>query len=159
MGKKGPYSSLKILLKTLVLMIIIACVAPFFLKGPDDSPLLEPKDLKLPDIKKPRTSIIKPQEPVKIYKWKDKNGVWHFSNKEKPSPDAEVILVEPDRHPPPETEPEPARDENTPSDDPPSMTFPLTISPAKVKKLKQDAEKVKVELEKRYEELGRQFGE
>jgi len=170
MKKKGPYSTLKTLLKTLILMIIIACVAPFFLKGPDDSPLLEPKDLKIPDIKTPKVPDIgvpglkKPNEPKKIYKWKDKNGVWHFSNKEKPETDAEVILVEPDRHPPPAAVPEPKGAQEKPSappraDDPSRITFPMTISPSEVKKLKEDAEKIKVELQKRYEEIGKQLGE
>ena len=97
-----------------------------------------------------------------IYRYRDKNGVWHFSDKEKPGTDAEVILVEPDRRSGQkpdqvrtEAEKQPPPDDNAT----PGISFPMTISPSEAKKLKEDAEKVKAELEKRYEEIGKHIGD
>lgn len=167
MKKKGPYGSLKIFTKALILIGIIACVAPFWFKGPDDQPLLKPDDLKLPDIKSPKASDIaipgvkSNQQPEKIYKWKDKNGVWHFSDKKDPSVEAEVILVTPDRIPQKvQDNPQPEKEDKKQTEDGSTtqLPFPMTISPAEVKKLKEDAERIKVELGKRYEEMAEQMG-
>lgn len=90
----------------LIVIVIAACVVPFFIKGSDDKPLMSLDRLKLPNISKPDLSRLKnirlpeivkktadklrspEKEPVsktpagmKLYKWTDKNGVVRYSDR------------------------------------------------------------------------------
>jgi hypothetical protein len=171
--KKTPYRSLRYFIAAIILVAVIACIVPFFIKGPDDRALLTPDQVKLPEIK-----LLK-KEPVdtrfgadqkkgiadkkvkKVYKWRDKNGAWHFTDYPNPNGPSELILTEPDK---PESEPaEKSKTDATAIDkkDAPASepSFPLPISPTQVKKLKEDTEKIRKELERKYDEIHRLLGD
>ncbi|XOV86279.1 MAG: DUF4124 domain-containing protein [Pseudomonadota bacterium] len=68
-------------LKLIIFAAILACVAPFFLKGPDGQPLMTLDDWLPADASDMATGRSGgPPEKVTVYKWQDENGVWQFSN-------------------------------------------------------------------------------
>lgn len=66
------------LIKIMILVVILACIGPFFIKGPDGEPLMTLEDLGASVPEPPMPAA--PPEPVTVYKWQDENGVWQFSN-------------------------------------------------------------------------------
>lgn len=120
---------MKLFVKFMMFMLVLALAGPFVMRGPDGKPLMSLKDLSIPDFslpgtapeelsgkepeawigwskdasepKKPKVYVIDPnsQEPVVakagvFYRWKDKDGVWQFSNL--PNPGTPNIVVETD---------------------------------------------------------------
>jgi hypothetical protein len=167
MAKKGPYRRLKYFLGSMIVLAILACIAPFFLKGPADTALVTPDQIKLPKLKlfgqknvdtrpnSPMNRASSPKSQIAIYRWQDKGGTWHFTDYPNPDGPSQVIYVSPDRprnkNGAPslkETRKEASEEHGALSGD---LSFPLT--PSNVKKLKEEAETLKKELEKRYEEL------
>ena len=167
--KKSPYKSLRLLIVSLVLLALLACILPFFLKGPGNKKLISTDQIKLPKIKflkkEPRDTRTLPTSQKsapriklkKIYKWKDKKGTLHFTDYPNPDGSSELIMASPDT--PDENKSTAAT--NTLSDkkelhsdeNPSAIPFPMNLSPAKIKKLKQDAEKVRKDLEDRLGEM------
>jgi len=112
---------IKLAFKLLILMVILACVAPFLLKGPDGEPLLSTKDFKWPEFSKPKLPDVqkmvtkakdilpeknsfdmlekvnpfKDKNKVKIYKWKNKEGAWVFSDQPNPNGPYETMNINP----------------------------------------------------------------
>jgi hypothetical protein len=77
------------MLKLVVLVVVVACIARFFIKGPDDQPLVSLDDLL------PATEDAAPMVPTAVYKWQDEAGSWHFSNRsEDAPPGAEVVAID-----------------------------------------------------------------
>jgi hypothetical protein len=78
------------MMKFLVGLLIIACIAPLFLKRPDGEPIMTLDDWKveLPAslrgffADKFAEKSVEPEQPpaADIYKWQDDDGQWHFSN-------------------------------------------------------------------------------
>ena len=77
------------MIKLLIGVLIIACIAPLFIKGPDGEPIMSFDDWKieLPDSldelfagRKTEPSAPAQSEPTTVYKWQDEDGQWHFSN-------------------------------------------------------------------------------
>lgn len=60
----------------MIFVVVLACIGPFFIDGPDGEPLMSLEDLMptTPDI-----PDLAPAEPVTVYKWQDENGIWQFS--------------------------------------------------------------------------------
>jgi len=73
-------------------LLIIACLAPLFIKGPGGEPLMTIEDWKIEvpvqikDLVGDLTSGAKitppleEQQAMKVFKWQDEQGQWHFSN-------------------------------------------------------------------------------
>lgn len=171
--KKAPYKSLRTFLISLIIIIIIAVLLPFFLKGPDKKALISPDKIKLPAIKlikdKPEKDSnltgskrnVSRNKLKKIYKWTDKNGVLHFTDYPNPDGPSELIIASPDQ-PTKESSGSgssktDAKQDSKPKNDSSDLPLPVLISPDQVKKLKKDAEKINKELEKRYEDINRQL--
>jgi len=93
--------------------LVLACIAPFMMKGPDGRPLITIDKLGLPDfprIKAPnfkrllqkKEQISPPQEssspniPKKMYTWRDANGKLHFSDHINPDGPYETVYIHPD---------------------------------------------------------------
>ena len=84
------------MIKLLIGLLIIACIAPLFIKGPDGEPIMtvddwainlpEPVEAFFADLmsgRTPATPTVPRQpesEPLQVYKWQDEDGQWHFSN-------------------------------------------------------------------------------
>ncbi|MBQ74694.1 MAG: hypothetical protein CMQ20_06670 [Gammaproteobacteria bacterium] len=86
--------------KLMILAVFLACAGLFFIKGPDGTPLLtidkllgdlpsSPSDLLPKDAKQQAAPAV-----TKIYKWKDDNGVWQFSNSPVDEKGAEVMELD-----------------------------------------------------------------
>lgn len=60
------------LLKIIVLLVIAACVAPFFIQGPNGKPLMTVDDWFDADEPAETTTV--------VYKWQDAAGTWHYTD-------------------------------------------------------------------------------
>jgi len=101
----------KIYYRSLLAIIVLACVMPFVIKGRDGRPLLQLSDLKMPAIAVPGKDSIgrlansldqggKPTreaDKVIVYRWQDDQGIWHFSDADNPLGDSETLQVSLDR--------------------------------------------------------------
>ena len=78
------------MIKIMIVLVILACIGPFFLKGPDGKPLMTLDDWKpeFPEVlidllpKSAKGSLedeAAVNEPTKVYRWQDEDGIWHFS--------------------------------------------------------------------------------
>ncbi|GAA3944291.1 DUF4124 domain-containing protein [Litoribacillus peritrichatus] len=72
---------MKIMIKLLMLALVGAIVAPMFIKGPDGRPMMSWQDLFSSS---PESAYVRPSQGASqlttVYKWKDENGQWHFSD-------------------------------------------------------------------------------
>ena len=72
-------------IKIIIVVVILACIGPFFITGPDGEPLLTLDDLR-PDLASPLGDDSGGDDPgaapKTLYKWQDVDGVWHFSDRE-----------------------------------------------------------------------------
>ena len=167
--QKPPYKSLRYFIVSLILLVLFACILPFFLKGPGNERLISPDKIKIPQIHFLKKHSRDTRAPLhsqknapgiklkKIYKWKDRDGVQHFTDYPNPDGPSQLISATPDN--PDEKESPlaanrlPDNAEKKGDDDPSGLSFPMTLSPARVKKLKQDAQKVRQDLEDRFDKM------
>jgi len=89
---------MKIFIKLLILLLILACASPFFIKGPNGTPLMSINQLKLPEFSMPSSNVLKEKiglfKPsktttqklskgdIEVFKWRDENGVVHYSDRQ-----------------------------------------------------------------------------
>ncbi len=87
---------MKIMIKLLVLVLIGAVVAPLVIKGPDGKPMMAWQDFFSST---PTTAYISPSKGssslTTVYKWKDADGQWHFSDKTVEGNNHETIKYNP----------------------------------------------------------------
>jgi hypothetical protein len=107
--KKTPYRALRYFIAIIILLAVIACIVPFFIKGPDDRALLSPDQVKLPKIKLLKKGPVDTRfgadqkkgtadkKGEKVYKWRDENGVWHYADYPNPESPSKPISTEPDK--------------------------------------------------------------
>lgn len=98
---------MKIFIKLLLFIVILACAAPFLLKDPNGRPLLDMDKIpslalpSLTDIKKKSAPLliskVNQKKPIdlQVYKWVDKNGVTHYSDKNSPHYNSKLAEVKP----------------------------------------------------------------
>jgi len=186
-------SGFPLFIKIMVLVIIAACVAPFFIKGRDGRPLLRLGMLKMPEISTQALTDLKssvsrlkkealpqvaekvstvldrntpeperPDQPMmRLYKWRDENGVMRFSDRPNPTGPSEIIHVPlGDKA---ET-PKPVVDRRKPAEPtnekPKQKGLPDKLAEineyvTRAARVKKDAEAVKKKLEENYREQQR----
>lgn len=83
-------------IKILILVVIAACVAPFFIEGPDGEPLMTLERLTGESIVPEPVPDQQPSETVTVYKWQDDDGVWQFSNTPVEAPGVEIMELDGD---------------------------------------------------------------
>ena len=93
------------MIKIMVGLLIIACIAPLFIKGPDGEPIMTLDDWKIevPDQIKDLVKGLsrgtkkslpdEGKESLQVYKWQDDEGQWHFSNAPPNLDVAEEVLI------------------------------------------------------------------
>lgn len=109
---------MKIFLKLLMALVVLAVIAPFYLKNQQGAPLMSFNDIKMPNLSTPAipdsvksaVSEISSKLPssdmigstpekaqIKVHKWRDRDGVWHFSNidESRTGSNSTVILLDP----------------------------------------------------------------
>lgn len=83
--------------KIIFVLLIISCIAPLFIEGPDGKPLMTVEEFKakiaqvaglVPGVEEKQ--ILLPA-PEKVYKWQDAEGNWQFGDA---PPDADAQEVE-----------------------------------------------------------------
>lgn len=106
---------MRIFLKLLMAVVVLAVIAPFYLKDGQGVSLMSLNELKMPSLSMPKIpdsvqSVVTgvaatalpeaqtsetSQEKVKIHKWKDEDGTWHFSSADnsKKGTKSEVVLI------------------------------------------------------------------
>lgn len=79
---------MKLFIKLLLLMVVLALAAPFFMKKPDGSPMLTLSALGLSALgNKVSDSLPAAQseavlpKTAEVYRWQDEKGVWHYSDR------------------------------------------------------------------------------
>lgn len=125
---------MKVFIKLMLLIVVAAVAAPFFILGPDGRPLWSLDGLHAPSTSLPSFSGVEdsvkesveetveaPAKPVEVFKWQDENGVWHYSDireQGRPAqsmtvnPNAGVVHLEPIRNPDREEAPAAVEDNN-----------------------------------------------
>jgi len=89
---------MKIFIKLLLLLLILACASPFFIRGPNGQPLMSINKLIFPELPIPSISVLKSKlgflnlaektsQPntkgdIEVYKWRDEKGVVHYSDRQ-----------------------------------------------------------------------------
>ncbi|NNF66847.1 MAG: DUF4124 domain-containing protein [Gammaproteobacteria bacterium] len=94
--------------KLMALIVVLALAGPFFIRGPDGQPLLSFGDVKLQlsaaghDIatgwNRLTTRFGHADEPLPVYRWKDADGNWHYSDAANPAGESELIYIDPDKN-------------------------------------------------------------
>jgi len=101
----------KIYYRTLLTIVIVACLMPFVIKGRDGRPLLQLTDLKMPALAVSGKESIgrlgdsfdqseksaRQTDKVTVYRWQDDQGIWHFSDAENPAGHSEAVQVSLDK--------------------------------------------------------------
>ncbi|MGH1372047.1 MAG: hypothetical protein ACRBBW_08435 [Cellvibrionaceae bacterium] len=149
---------MRLMIKFFIFILVLGLGAPFILKKPDGTPLMDAREL-IPDVTAWSTDIggwwnrIKRKAPevtgdiisgeeTTVYRWQAPDGSWQFSDTPPVQGEAEKITVDPNANLieglPEKVEPEPEQSQQPGVD----LPLPMTISPDQLKKLKQDAENI-----------------
>lgn len=138
---------MRLMIKLLLTLLVLALVLPFTPLTPGGRPLLSLGDLHWPDLKAPPLPDLKPPlasgGKQTFYRWRDGAGNLHFSDRppEGSPANLETVEVDPDANliqgiqPPP---PQPPT-QRTASDETP----PSPYSPGQIKKLFDEANRIK----------------
>ncbi|MEM6483577.1 MAG: DUF4124 domain-containing protein [Pseudomonadota bacterium] len=88
--------------KLLLAILVIACIAPMIMKGPDGEPIMTLDDWK-PEVPATVDGLkqqvmatgkeVMPEKSPSVYRWQDENGSWHFSDQAPPDSNAEPIEI------------------------------------------------------------------
>ena len=158
---------MKLFVKLMALIVVLAVAGPFFIKGPDGRPLMEIGEVAA-SIKRQWNAMVvdagrrvgnEDAGKVEVYRWQDADGNWHFSDEENPRGESELIKVDPYASrmdpfvatPPPEPE---QRAGGTAGADPGvSVPLPLTVSPGEARQLIEDAGNIQEDLEERARDI------
>ncbi|HEB87388.1 MAG TPA: DUF4124 domain-containing protein [Gammaproteobacteria bacterium] len=176
---------MKRVFKLMLLALVLVGVSPFLLHGSNGKPLFSLDKLTLPnlshlfgragsdaarvsktlgDIKSTAGKVLPIELDGKhtaVHKWRDKHGVWHFSDKQNPHGKDEVVLINTNTNVvqadpvakaiPNKQKSGTATDkkENT-KDAGPSIPLPTTIPMKDIPKLIRDTQALKDTLNKRY---------
>lgn len=162
---------MKIFVKLLMGVVVLAVVAPFYLKDKNGAALLSLNNIKMPELGMPEipqnmqstvagltsqvsmstetTDSVQATPKIKVHKWKDENGQWHFSSADNSQKGikSEVILLDATKIPPPE--PKPAAQEVASTDDVTNITPNILLPLTHGKQTMDQARQVKELLEQR----------
>ncbi len=150
---------MKLFIKLMVLLLLIAGAAPFILKRPDGRPLLRLDEF---NINKPLSkginkinSITPVESDVRqVYKWKDESGIVHYSDEKSPHHQSQLIEIKTQNSQQPRQQPSPKKT-TTLKKSTQAVTkqqAPIAenaVSIAKMQQLINDAKKAKYLIEQR----------
>ncbi|MFC3152299.1 DUF4124 domain-containing protein [Litoribrevibacter euphylliae] len=89
---------MKIFIKLMLLVLVGAVVAPMFIKGPDGEPIVTLQEV-LPSSSSSESAYVSPSSSssklTTVYKWKDENGQWHFSDNQATGQNHETLKYNP----------------------------------------------------------------
>ncbi|MEM9171854.1 MAG: DUF4124 domain-containing protein [Pseudomonadota bacterium] len=89
---------MKLFIKFLALVVVLALAGPFFIKGPDGQPLWSWQQT-LEAVKRAPGNAVKQTIPgaseVDVYRWQDADGQWHYSGEPPEGIQTELLKVDP----------------------------------------------------------------
>lgn len=162
---------MKFFVKLLMGIVVLAVIAPFYLKDKKGASLLSLNNIKMPELGMPEipqnmqstvsgltsqvsmsteaTSTSQAAPKIKVHKWKDENGQWHFSSADNAQKGvkSEVILLDATKAPPPA--PKPVSQEAASTDDVTNITPNILLPLTHGKQAMDQARQVKALLEQR----------
>ncbi len=160
---------MRLMIKFFIFILVLGLGAPFILKKPDGTPLMDAREF-IPDVKAWSMDIngwwhrmkrkapdvtggIVSEEETTVYRWQAPDGSWQFSDTPPVQGTAEKITVDPNANLieglPEKIEPDPEPEQDSAVE----MPVPMTISPDKLKRLKEDAENIQNLMDDRAEQL------
>lgn len=89
-------AGMKLFVKLLVFVVVLALMGPFFLKGPDGRPLWE-LPTRLPTFNEVSGAVVPDavKDPnVEVYRWQDETGQWHFGGTPPESSSFDVLQID-----------------------------------------------------------------
>ena len=94
---------MKLFVKLLAFVLILAVAGPFFLKGPDGAPLWtvqatldELRRWRPGPVANPLEAVVPDVAPsVQVYRWQDAAGQWHFSTEPPATGTYQVLEIDP----------------------------------------------------------------
>lgn len=85
---------MKLFVKLLALVIALALIGPFFIKGPDGQPLWQ-LPTSLDQVKLlPQSVSDKSGGVVEVYRWQDDSGQWHFSESAPTQGEFDILTID-----------------------------------------------------------------
>ncbi|MGH1470429.1 MAG: DUF4124 domain-containing protein [Cellvibrionaceae bacterium] len=176
---------MKLFIKFIIFILVLGLAGPFIMKGPDGRPLMTLDEI-IPDfssMKRKATGMINDVNntvgdlsgdgelsdfgKTQVYRWKDENGHWQFSDTPPPaSQAAEKLLINPDVNIVQATELPKEQKEETPSEEETDadessigVPLPMTVSPVEARQLIDDAKGIGDLMQKRTEALNNITGD
>ncbi len=162
---------MKLFVKLMMLFVVLALAAPFFLKGPDGQPLLTLDKAKatasdsLDDLKgqwddvtdsAARAAGDENAGKVAVHRWQDENGQWHYSNEAPVGGQAETVYVDPDIN---LMDPVEIKRRSKTRDSKPAISHPGIITPGRAKEALDEATGVRDQLNERNADMKRRLDE
>lgn len=74
---------MKLFIKLLMFLVVLALAAPFFMKKPDGSPMLTLQSIGLKSVVDKVDAVkheVSVPKTAQVYRWQDEKGVWHYSD-------------------------------------------------------------------------------
>ena len=164
---------MKLFVRLMIFIVVLGLAGPFIMKGPDGRPLMTVDDLgggglswdslsyKAKALWADLTGSVsnvtdtQSEQSTTVYKWRDSEGNWQFSDRPNPTGSSETVVVDANVNiikstPVPERKKETSSDAQSPQI---GVPLPMTIAPDKVSKLMKDAKQVQELMNKRNEAL------
>jgi len=95
----GEINPTKLYIKVMLLVVVVAALAgPIVIKGPNGKPLLSlPDGIRAAARVKAsvRAATDMPVKPITVFKWRDVNGRWHFSDTAERGQPTQTVSMDP----------------------------------------------------------------
>lgn len=150
-------------IRLMIGLLIVACIAPFFIKGPDGEPVMTLDDwrVELPEamtswFDQPSTSSGVTGESAaasKIYKWQDEDGSWHFGNAPPEAVVAEALQLGEVNLMPAYEPPPAARQAQTQTAAPAAPIGAVTATPGQIKEMMNTVNNLQQTIDSRKTEM------
>ncbi len=96
---------MKLFVRLMIFVVVLALAGPFFIKGPDGHPLWTMTSVKHSVVtgwdRLQRSLFDKTDLPgvstdVTVYRWQDENGQWHYTQEPPQNMASDVLLIDPE---------------------------------------------------------------
>lgn len=157
---------MKLFVKLMLLILVIALAGPFFIKGPDGRPLMTTAGVKREFraataavgrgwdrlTRETKGLVIEDGDKTIVYRWRDDSGGWHYSDSPNPDGGSERVVIDPDNnllqaHPP--DAPTATQLPDEPEASGLQLPSPFSVTPGEIPQLIEDTHGVREQLEER----------
>ncbi|MBL4607823.1 MAG: hypothetical protein JKY01_08355 [Pseudomonadales bacterium] len=103
---------MKLFIKFILFLVVLAVAAPFIMKRPDGRPLLTISDITSGDsaiiksfntltsfFRSPKDGLPNGEPSLTtVHKWQDKEGLWHYSDQQPTSTTSQILAINPNQN-------------------------------------------------------------